>query len=209
MELNNHEFTVADMLQLKPKFLTIIRRYQITSFTAEDILGEFFYKMLRVSDKDGKNYLTRYNGTTTRSTWFYRPLQNLCFTLKTRENSKGGQAVAHALTIQESPERETEFDGTTLYLENFESSNQTDLVSVLMARQLLDIAKDKYSGYHSCSSKGVPRSIFTAVKYLYAGLTKAQIARSLEVSPTFIDSQLKKFMNDKEVLAIKAEYAQL
>ena len=202
------QLTVEDMLRLKPKFMTIISRYQISSMSVEDVLSEFFVKMLRPSQKDGKNYLQRYDGSTALSTWFYRPLQNMCNTMKTRENSRGGRAITKAARIEEAPEKEVDFDGTTLYLENFESNGQLDMAAYLMGRQILRIAKDKYSSFSSLSETGIERSIFKMLFFLYNGLNKAQVARVLQVSTTFVDQKIKEFLKDSEVQAIRREYFQ-
>lgn len=201
----NRSLTVKDMLSLRQKFLTIISRFQITSMTNEDVLYEFYYKMLRQSEKDGLNYLERYNGTTALTTWFYKPLQNMCYSLKTRENTVGGLAINSATPLEEAPEKEIDFDGSIIYLENL-NVGQTDIAAQLMAYQLLDIAKNRFAGYCSTSSKGLPRSPYYVVKCLYNGLNKAQTANVLEVSTTFVDSLLKKFLGDPEVVRIKEEY---
>lgn len=199
------QLTYRDLMKLKQKFLTIISRYQITSMSKEDILYEFYYKMLRPSDSDGLNYLERWNGSTTIATWTYRPLKNLCYSIKQKENSKGGMPLTHAASIEESSDREEEFDGSTLFLENY-NFGQCDLTSNLMVSQLINIAKERFSGFHSSSSKGYPRSPYFVLVATYNGLSKAQIAKILEVSTTFVDSLLKKFLRDDEVQRIKAEY---
>lgn len=199
------ELTLKDMMSLKPKFLTIISRYQIASESTEDVLNDFILKMLKPSENDGLNYLQRYNGSTTLSTWFYKPLKNLCYSIKQRENSKGGSAIVHAARVEEASERDEEFDGSALFLENY-SFGERDITSDLMVSQLIDIAKDKYAGCHSRSTKGYPRSPYFVVCCLYNGLTKAQTSKVLEVSTTFVESLLNKFLKDKQVIQIKEEY---
>ena len=144
---NTRQLTIKDLLGLKSKFLTIISRFQINSMDKEDVLYEFIFKMLKQSDKDGSNYLERWDGSTALTTWFYKPLQNLCYSIKTRENSVGGLAINSAARLEESAEREVEFDGSTLYLENYLSSNQEDISSNLLVKQLLEIAKIRFSTY--------------------------------------------------------------
>ena len=196
---------VKDMLALKQKFMTIVTRFQIKSLTTEDVLYDFYLKMLRPSEKDGLNYLERYDGSTALTTWFYKPLKNMCFSIKQREKSVGGQSINNAASIEEAPEKETEFDGSVLYLENF-NAGQPSLEAVCMANQLLEIARIRYSDHRSTSSKGYPRSPFFVVKCLNNGLSKAQIAKVLECSTTFVESLLKKFLADAEVISIKQEY---
>lgn len=203
--MSNNTLTLKDLMGLKSKFLTIISRYRIVSRAKEDVLYDFYYKMLKPSEVDGKNYLERWNGTTALSTWFYKPLKNYCYSLKQRELSKGGLSITHAASIVEASEREQEFDGTVLFLENHAVA-QPDVSDTILVHQLLDLAKAKYSSCHSRSSKGYPRSPYFVVACLYNGLTKAQTSTILEVSTTFVDSLLKKFMRDVEVQQIKQEY---
>lgn len=199
------EISIKELLKLKPKFIIIISRFGIRSSRVEDVLQDFFLKILRQSDKDGKSYLERYDGSTTLATYLYKPLQNLCMTLKTRENSRGGMAITTAARLEEAPLREADFDGSVVYLENFMTSGSA-IEDELLAYQLLAIAKERYSNYTSKSEKGLPRSVYMTVLLMYNGLTKAQTARLLNVSSTFVDSQLKKFQNDAEVLKLKKEW---
>ena len=201
------EIPLQELIKLKPKFVTIISHFGIRSYTVQDILQDFFLKILRQSERDGLNYLERYDGSSTLATWLYKPLQNLCKTLKTRENSKRGLAITTAAKIEEAPEREQDFDGSTLYLENFKPSEEADVSDLLLAKQLLDIAKRRYSNYSSQSEKrNLPRSVYVIVQFLYNGLTKAQVARVLEVSSTYVDTQVRRFQNDPEVLKLKEEW---
>lgn len=196
---------VKDVLHLKQKMLSIITKYSIKSMLPEDILQEYYLRIFRQSDKDGKSYVERYDGSSTFATWLYKPLQNLCKTIKTRENSDAGKALLEAKVLEEAPEKEDDFNPDTLYLEHFVSSS-INLEDELLATQLLEVAKQNFSSYHSTSPKGMPRSIYAIVLMTAKGFTKAEIARILDVSATFVDSQLKKFLQDKEVLIIKQEY---
>ena len=152
------------------------------------------------------SYVERYDGSSTFATWLYKPLQNLCKTIKTRENSEVGKALIEAKYLEEAQENENVADLDTLYLENFnidEQSLEDSVSNQILANQLLEIAKRNFSTYHSKSDRGVPRSVYAVVLMTAKGFSKAEIARIMDVSATFVNTQLNKFLQDKEVLGIK------
>jgi len=199
--------SLEDALKLESKFLTIVRGFFIQSFDPIDVVHEYYLKIVRVSDKDGKTYLERYDGSTTHATWLYGPLLNLCRSIKTRENSDAGRKLSSALRIDEVAKSEDQYSSKKyLFLDKHVSTNSSEEVEMeLILNQLTEIAEAKFSKFSSTNSLGVPRSIYQIFLYLKTGMPKSEIAETLEVSKTFIDKQVKQFLSCAEVQTIYNE----
>lgn len=202
--------TYEDVLSRKRKLMTAISCYHIESIQPEDIFSEFVCRIMTPSKKDGLNYLERWDGSSsTPASWLYGALRNLCNTIKTRECTRGGEAVTHASSIRQKFDEEDENGLNTICVSTILVDNGDDDDARFIAEELMKIAAERYSTFSSKSSAGIERSPFIVLKYMLDGYSRSEIAELLEVSTTFIASLIKKILNDPQVRVLQSEYASL
>lgn len=200
---NPKTITVKDVLALKQKFITTINSYRIKSYDTQDILQEYYSRIFAISPKDLRNYVQRYDGSSTIATWLYGPLKNLCYSIKTRENTKGGLAISNAIKITQTKEDDSDEPSLSSSVIPAVDLSAEDTVE---AAQIMEIIERDYSGFNSKSSTGIERSPAKVIELIMQGYTKAEIAEKMEVSQTFINFLVKKLRKDVNLLKIYLDF---
>ena len=201
------KLSYEDVYAYKRKLMTAISCYHIESLNAEDIFSEFMLRIMTPSKRDGLTYLERWDGqSSTPATWLYGALRNLCNTIKTRECTRGGEAITHASSIRQTFDKEDENGLNTICVSTILVDNHEDSESKLIADQIIKIAAERYSTFSSRSSSGIERSPFTVIKYMSEGYSRSEIADILEVSTTFIASLIKRLLSDPQIRSLQLEY---